>query len=324
MLHLFHHTMHVLTLCLSVFFSLAASAQTALNFSESAVELTTATGTIKGTLLLPTVKKSMPVALIIAGSGPTDRDGNNPMIKNNHLKMLAEGLATRGIACVRYDKRGIAQSQGAAPEEKDLRFEHYINDAAGWITLLKTDKRFSKVIVLGHSEGSLIGMLAVQHAKADAFVSLAGAGRRADQLIRQQLQTQPQQVKDQTFPILDTLVMGKTVDTVNPAFAALFRPSVQPYLISWFRYDPQKEIKKLSVPVLIVQGKNDLQVSESEAMLLAEAAPEKKLVFIDKMNHILKESPPDMQANAATYSNPTLPVIQLCIETIYRFTTSVQ
>jgi alpha-beta hydrolase superfamily lysophospholipase len=82
--------------------------------------------------------------LIIAGSGPTDRNGNSPAIQgaNNSLKYLAEGLAAQGIASVRYDKRGVAESKTAASSESDLRFETYIHDAVLWGKQLRTDKRF--------------------------------------------------------------------------------------------------------------------------------------------------------------------------------------
>jgi alpha-beta hydrolase superfamily lysophospholipase len=306
----------LLLICVS---PLALLAQINSNFKELPVELKTETGVLKGSLLAPDAKKAVPVILIISGSGPTDRDGNNPAMKNNHLKMLAEELAKRGIASVRYDKRGIAQSQLAVLAEKDLRFDHYIQDAAAWIKQLKNDKSFTKVIVLGHSESSLIGMIAAQETKADAFISLAGAGQKADQLIRQQLQAQPQMVKDYALPLLDSLAAGKTVNNINPAYAALFRPSVQPYLISWFKYDPQQEISKLSIPILIMQGGNDLQVSVSEAKLLAAAKPGSQLVIVEQMNHILKESSSDMQVNMATYSNPQLPLAPQCIETLTQF-----
>jgi alpha-beta hydrolase superfamily lysophospholipase len=311
-----------LLLLLICFFPLALFAQINSNFKEAPVELKTETGVLKGSLLTPAAKKAVPVVLIISGSGPTDRDGNNPAMKNNHLKMLAEELAKQGIASVRYDKRGIAQSQVAALAEKDLRFDHYIQDAAAWIKQLKNNKSFTKVIVLGHSEGSLIGMIAAQQTRADAFISLAGAGQKADQLIRQQLQAQPQMVKDYAFPLLDSLVMGKTVESTDPAFAALFRPSVQPYLISWFSYDPQKEINKLNMPVLIIQGSHDIQVSLSEAQLLARAKEGSKLVVVDGMNHILKESSPNVQINMATYSNPDLPLVPQCAEAIAQFAIS--
>jgi pimeloyl-ACP methyl ester carboxylesterase len=321
----YFHSYHLSALLLAIIFSpFALFAQSNNTFKETPAELKTETGLLRGSLITPADKKAVPVVLIISGSGPTDRDGNNPAMKNNHLKMLAEELALWGIASLRYDKRGIAQSQSAALAEKDLRFEHYMYDAAGWVKQLEQDKRFNKVIVLGHSEGSLIGMLAARQTKADAFVSLAGAGQKASQLIRQQLQAQPQVVKDYAFPILDSLAMGKTVANTDPAFAALFRPSVQPYLISWFQYDPQKEIAKLNIPVLIMQGSNDLQVSLDEAKLLAGAKPGSKLIVVDEMNHILKKSSLDMQVNMATYSNPELPLIPQCAEAIVEFINAVK
>jgi alpha-beta hydrolase superfamily lysophospholipase len=307
-----------------IFSPFALFAQSRNIFEETQAELKTETGTLRASLVIPPDKKAVPVVLIISGSGPTDRDGNNPAMKNNHLKMLATELAMRRIASLRYDKRGIAQSQSAALAEKDLRFEHYIYDAAGWVKQLEQDKRFNKVIVLGHSEGSLIGIIATQETKADAFISLAGAGQKAGQLIRQQLQAQPQAVKDYAFPILDSLAMGKTVSNTDPAFAALFRPSVQPYLISWFQYDPQKEIARLTIPVLIMQGNNDLQVSLDEARLLAGAKPGSKLIVVDEMNHILKKSSLDMRVNMATYSNPDLPLVPPCAEAIAEFINSVK
>src|SRR6476469_1360645 len=129
-------------------------------FNETPVVLHTATGDLFGTLMLPANFSKGPVALIIAGSGPTDRNGNNPVMKNESLRMLAQGLATHAIASLRYDKRGIAESKAAMKGEANLRFEDYIKDAQDWIDLLKKDKRFTKVVVIGHSEGSLIGMVA--------------------------------------------------------------------------------------------------------------------------------------------------------------------
>ncbi|GAA4466664.1 alpha/beta hydrolase [Nibrella saemangeumensis] len=272
------------------------------------ITLDTPMGKLAGTLTLPTAAKP-PVVLIIAGSGPTDRNGNNPMMTNNSLKMLAEELAKQGIASLRYDKRGIAESQPAGLKEEDMRFDTFINDAVGWINLLKADNQFSKVVVLGHSEGSLIGMIAANQAKADGFISVAGAGLPADKLIREQMKTQPPQVADMVNPALDSLAQGRLVKNVNPMLGALIRPSVQPYLISWFRYDPQAEIKKLTMPVLIIQGTSDIQVSEEQARLLANARPGAQLLIIDRMNHVLKESEKEMQANIATYSNATLPVV---------------
>ncbi|WP_197088647.1 alpha/beta hydrolase [Rufibacter radiotolerans] len=146
--------------CLLLTQSLRAQTSTA----GDPTELVTEKGNLKGTLLSPAGAKKMPVVLLISGSGPTDRDGNNPAMKNNSLKMVAEGLQAQGIASLRYDKRGIAESKAAGISEADLRFDQYAQDATAWAQKLKQDKRLSKVIILGHSEGSLIGMIAAREA----------------------------------------------------------------------------------------------------------------------------------------------------------------
>jgi pimeloyl-ACP methyl ester carboxylesterase len=275
---------------------------------EEDITLKTKTGDIEGTLMVPETKEQIPVALLIAGSGPTDRNGNNPYMTNNSLKMIAEGLAENGIASLRYDKRAIAKSRKSGLKEIDLRFEHYVKDAEDWIQLLKKDKRFNSVTVIGHSEGSLIGMIAAKGSKADKFVSLAGVGQSADKLLKEQLKAKPPIVLEKSAPIIDKLVEGKTVKDVPQFLFALFRPSVQPYLISWFKYDPSKEIAKLTIPVLIIQGTTDMQVGLEEAELLAKAKKDSKKFILKGMNHVLKEAPADRQKNALTYNNPNLPL----------------
>lgn len=281
--------------------------------------LHTATGAIQGTLLMPATTGPVPVALLIAGSGPTDRDGNNPMAKNNSLKLLAEALQSKGFATLRYDKRGIAASRTAGGKEEDLRFEHYAQDAAAWVRQLKTDPRFSRVVIIGHSEGSLLGMIAAQQSPADRFISLDGAGYPAGDIIRQQLAKQPQAVTDVAYPIIDSLNAGKTVSNVNMMLYALFRPSVQPYLISWFKYNPQTEISKLKIPVLVVQGLADIQVPNENATMLFNALKGSKLAYIRNMNHVLKETTTDVQQNMATYNNPDLPVAPELVGTLTTF-----
>jgi uncharacterized protein len=215
--------------------------------------------TLHSTLLLPKdTSKPMPVVLLLSGSGPTDRNGNSPILpgKNNSLLMLADGLASNGIASLRYDKRGVGESAGAMMAEADLRFETYVDDAVSWCEQLRKDKRFSAVIIAGHSEGSLIGMLAAKRCNADAFISISGAGRVAADILRTQLAGKlPPELAKQSDAILKNLEAGKTTENAPPELAAIYRPSVQPYLISWFRYDPAKSIAELTVPVLIVQAR---------------------------------------------------------------------
>lgn len=288
-------------------FSISTQAQTnsSSTFVESPIELTIKEGKLSGTLCLPNEKKNLVVALLISGSGPTDRDGNNPMMKNNSLKFLAQELAKKGIASVRYDKRGIAASATVSTKEEDVRFEDFISDAQQWIELLKKDKRFNQVVVAGHSEGSLIGM---NLSNIDKFVSLAGAGQSADLILKEQLSSQPQMVKDMCFPIIDKLKNGELVEDVNPVLNSVFRKSIQPYMISWFKHNPQEDIKKLNIPVLIVQGTTDIQVSVKDAELLSNASKNSKKVIIEGMNHIFKTVGSDQQENLATYNNPDLPI----------------
>ena len=110
---------------------------------------------------------------------------------NNSLMMLANELKKNGIASLRFDKRGIGESTSSGMQESDLRFENYVNDVKAWVDLLKESNKFSKIIVLGHSEGSLIGMIASQKAEVEKFISVAGAGNSAGDIIREQLKAQP-------------------------------------------------------------------------------------------------------------------------------------
>ncbi|MBC5800410.1 MAG: alpha/beta hydrolase [Candidatus Eremiobacteraeota bacterium] len=284
--------------------------------AQSDITLQTQTGAIVGTLLLPSIPQPKAVVLIIAGSGPTDRDGNSTALpgKNDAYKLLAAALAGKGVASVRYDKRGIGASASAGTSESRLRFDTYIEDAAAWIGLLHDDKRFPHVIVAGHSEGSLIGMVAVQKAPADAFVSLEGAGRPAAVVLREQLKANlPPEQYALAERIIARLQDGHTMPlpASAPAYMqALFRDSVQPYLISWFKYDPATEIAGVRIPVTIVQGTADVQITMADADALKKADPSARLVIVDGMNHVLKHAPETTSPSEIMkgYDDPSLPV----------------
>lgn len=290
--------------------------------AESNIALKTATGTLAGTLSLPAKGSAIPVVLLIAGSGPTDRDGNSPTLpgKNDALKLLANALAARGIASVRYDKRGIGVSAPAMTAEKDLRFDTYVDDAAGWVKLLHANKRFTKIIIAGHSEGALLGAIAAERGNVAAYVSLEGAGRPAYTVLREQLRPAlaPASLV-QADAILAQLRAGNLYTGDVPAgLEGLFRPSVQPYLISWFKYDPAVEVAKLRIPVTIVQGTADVQVTMEDAEALKSASPSAKLVVVAGMDHVLKYAPDTSSKDAilAAYSNPNLPVAPQVIDAV--------
>lgn len=291
-----------------------AQSENGYGYFELDQSVQTSSGDLYGTLTVPIRKGTFPVALIIAGSGPTDRNGNNAQMKNNSLQMLAHELAAQGIASLRYDKRGIGASKEALISEENLRFENYAEDAKAWASQLKADARFNKLIIIGHSEGSLLGLLACE--QADVFVSLAGAGRPIDVILKEQLATQLSGQKKLLRAAndgLSKLKEGKLVEDAPVELFGLFRPSVQPYMISWMKYDPAVEISKLKIPIVIIQGTTDLQVQVKDAELLHAASPGSRYILIEGMNHIFKPAPSDQEKNIETYSNPELPLApELC------------
>jgi len=274
------------------------------------ISLDTGTGELFGSLLLPKSDTPVPVVLIISGSGPTDRDGNNPDGgRNDSLKRLAWVLAKHNIASVRYDKRGVAASLAATPDERNLTLDAYVSDAQAWGRKLKADPRFGQLILLGHSEGALIASLAAPSVDAAAVISMSGSARPVDQVIRQQLANRlPPPLMLRSNELLDSLKAGKTDDNVPSQLQVIFRPSVQPYLISLFRQDPAAAFAKLKMPALIIQGSNDIQVGVNDARLLKAAKPDADLALIEGMNHVMRIVPNDVKRQLASYKDPNLPL----------------
>ena len=209
-----------------LFFYLAfVSVGFAQNFHEDSIKITTPGGALWGTLAVPSTKDKSHLVVFIAGSGPTDRNGNNTMgIKAQPYKLLAEELAKQGIASFRYDKRGVGRS-AKVKSETELSFETYIDDAVKWIDTLRKDKRFDKIIIAGHSEGSLIGMIAAQKIPVSGFISIAGAGRSAPVVLKEQLEPTIDSLRKEAYTIIDNLVAGKTVAKVSSSFSLLASPT---------------------------------------------------------------------------------------------------
>ncbi|WP_323154593.1 alpha/beta hydrolase [Pseudomonas alvandae] len=274
------------------------------------ISLDTGNGELFGSLLLPKSDTPVPVVLIISGSGPTDRDGNNPEGgRNDSLKRLAWVLAKHNIASVRYDKRGVAASLAATPDERNLSVEAYVADAVAWSHKLAADPRLGPLILLGHSEGALIASLAAPQANAAAVISLAGSARPIDQVLRQQLGNRlPPPLMLRSNELLDSLKAGRPDTNVPPQLQVIFRPSVQPYLISLFRQDPAQAFAALKMPALIIQGSHDIQVSVDDARQLKAAKPDADLALIDGMNHVMRIVPNDVKRQLASYKDPNLPL----------------
>jgi pimeloyl-ACP methyl ester carboxylesterase len=248
---------------------------------------------LSGTLLKPDNVKRPPVVLLIAGSGPTDRNGNQNGAGPGELRQLAEALAERGIASLRYDKRGIGRSAATNLREEDFTFGTLVADAGMWVGLLRQREDLGPLFVLGHSEG---GVVAIELAKASSLaglILLATPGRRFGDVLREQLQAAGLSVslRDQALAILAALERGEDVATVDPALMSLFRPSVQPFLRSELAVDPAADLHATVLPVLIVSGGHDIQVSATDAALLTAARPDARRLHVNEMNHALKITP---------------------------------
>jgi pimeloyl-ACP methyl ester carboxylesterase len=288
---------------------------------ESPVLVKTLAGSISGTLTMPkSTTDKIPVVLII-GSGMADRNGNSTKLglATNDYKLMAEALGKSNIATVRYDKRMVGESAGNL-KENDLRFDDHTDDAISLINFLKADAHFSKVIVLGHGDGSLIGMLAssASEGSVNAYISVEGSADQADKILTEQMKSHPQYLADEFKVVMDSLRRGKIQKSVDPALYFILRPSIQYYVMSWCRYEPQKEIKNLKIPVLIVQGTTDLDLSPDNADKLKKSKYATE-VIIPGMNRVLKDAPPDKEKNLATYNQPDLPLKPELVTSITNF-----
>ncbi len=292
---------------------------------QSYVEAPGPSGPLKGTMLAP-ASPGAPMMLIIPGSGPTDRDGNNPFgLKASTYKLLAEGLAARGIGTVRIDKRGMFASSRAVADANAVTIDDYVTDVGAWTASIRKQTGTPCVWLLGHSEGGLVALAAAQKVQdICGLVLISTAGRPLGEVLRMQLRANPANapILDQAVSAIDTLEAGKRFDVtgMNPALLPLFAPQVQGFLISAFSYDPARLISAVSKPVLIVQGQRDIQVSVADAEWLKQAAPQAKLVLLPDTNHVLKTvTADDRRANGATYADPSLPLAPGVVDAVANF-----
>lgn len=269
--------------------------------------LIVATGGVLEGSLRPGDPADSILVILVAGSGPTDRNGNQPQGGSGALRMLADSLEAYGVSTFRYDKRNIGKSAFADLQEENLRFDTIVNDLVLWVNHWQADGRFSKIFLAGHSEGALVATrAAIRQPAVNGLISLAGAGRPADQLIMKQLERQPDFVRMTADSLFRLVREGQQVEP-PPFLMALFRPSVQDYMRSWILLDPAEEVSQLNVPVLIVQGEQDLQIFPEDGDRLSAAVKQGTRLTISDMNHVLKHVG-DMPDNIASYTDADRPL----------------
>jgi alpha-beta hydrolase superfamily lysophospholipase len=247
--------------------------------------------------------------LIVAGSGPTDRNGNGPRLSTDSYRLLAAGLAANGILSLRYDKRGIGESRALVTREDDVVFEHFIDDAVTAVKSLAARPDVSSVVIAGHSEGAILALAAAERVPVAGLILLMSPGRRYLVPLRDQLKGRlPPGLDARANAILDSFAAGQQVSDIPPELTVLFRPSVQPFLISANRFDPAAMLARMTVPVLVVQGGRDIQIRQTEFDALRSAAPDARTLLLPEANHTMKTAPADLQGNIALYNNPAAPL----------------
>lgn len=272
---------------------------------------------IDGTLLLPNDNTRPNLAIIIGDSGPTDRNGNQNFLKNYSLKKLAETLSKNDIATFRYDKRIVKQIRNNYVD-KNIMFDDFVTDAISVIDYFKTSNNYNKIFVIGHGQGSLVGMLASKE-NVDGFISIAGAGQSMDTVIIEQIEKTAPMFTEEAKEVFMVLKNGKTTSNYPEALSSIFKEDIQLFMSNWIQYNPQEEIKKLNIPVLIINGTKDLQVSLEEATLLESADYPTNLKIIDKMNHIMFIIDGDNLENSKSYNESFRPISTELVETIVNF-----
>lgn len=303
------------------FVSLASMSVT---FSETLLEAPGPKGPLKGTLLTPN-SKPIAAVLIAPGSGPTDRDGNNPLgVNASSYRLLAEGLAAKGFATLRIDKRGMFASTMAVKDANAVTITDYVDDVRAWVKVLRREVQTPCIWVLGHSEGGVVALVSAQEEDVCGVVLIATPARPMGEVLREQLKANPANAPllKEALPVIDALEHRRRVDTTNihPALQSLFHPAVQGFLIDAFSYNPSQLISTISKPVLVLQGQRDLQVSEADARQLKAANPQASLIILPNMNHVMKEvTSNDPKANIASYAEPSLPLAPSLIDSIGHF-----
>jgi len=285
-----------------------------VNYSSEDITINTH---VDGTLLFPNSNEKPKLAIIIGGSGPIDRNGNQNFLKNNSLKKLAERLSNQGIATFRYDKRVVKQIR-TGNIDKNTLFDDFVTDAVSVIEYFKKTNSYSKIYVIGHSQGSLVGILAGE-GRMDGFVSISGAGKSIDSVVIEQVQKTAPQFTEGAKKAFGAMRYGRTISNYPPELSSIFNQEIQAFMINWMQYNPKELINSLDVPILILNGTKDLQVSIEEAQSLKNAAPNAELKIIEKMNHIMFIIDGDDLENAKSYNESTRPISSEVIEAIVNF-----
>ena len=289
----------------------------ALATNASAGESRVRIGAIDAVLTVPADVERPVVALLIAGSGSTDHDGNGPQIKPATLKKLSERLVARKIATLRYDKRGAGGWKPEFGRAEDFRFKDYVDDAVALVDHLRAGGKFSKIVLVGHSEGGLVAILTATRVPVDRLILLATAARKQGDLLKAQMEKKLS--ADAFAPVakaIDAIMAGEAVDP--PPQGLAIPPVMQPSIASALSADPVEPLLKLVVQTLIVAGGEDHQIARLDFLALSTAAPVAKTLWLPRMNHVLVDVTDDAD-DLASYNQAERPLDADMIDAVSAF-----
>lgn len=268
-------------------------------FYETKIAVKTGTYTLPGVLCVPNNIKNPPVVILLAGSGPNDKD--ETVGANKVLKDLAVGLSSNGIATYRYDKRTLVYGKEISQkmDKFDLNQE-VMEDAISAVKMLKKNPDFkeSKIYIIGHSLGAMCAPLIAKKCKAvSGIVLLAGNARPLEDVLLEQynyifgLDSIDLQEKN------NLEIIGNQIKIVkNPKLLKTAKPNELPlgltshYWQSLAKYNQLQVAKKLKQPILVIQGERDYQVTMTDFNLWKEnlSANEKnQFISYPGLNHLL-------------------------------------
>lgn len=285
--------------------------------------------TLSGTIALPgDTATPFPIAVIIAESGPTDRNGNAPTgtLRSNLYAQLAWRLAERGVATLRYDKRVLPVTQGNV-NLAALTLDDLAHDVSAAVASLRGDGRFTAMVLVGHGEGATLAIRAMRFGlDADGLVLVAAAGRPMRVILREQLRRQVDDALLERFDsAMNRYLRGDPVGDIPSALEPLFVGVNRVFMRSAISISPSDELAVLTVPVLIVHGETDLQMSARDARSLQAARPDARVVIVRSANHVFKRvADTTLAAQLPTYTNPRLPVVPELVDAIVEFVESVR
>jgi len=291
-----------------------------LAVNASADESKIRVGAIDAWLSIPPDVEHPPVALLLAGSGSTDHDGNGPQLKPATLKKLSDALGAHGVATLRYDKRGAGGWKPEFGRPEDFRFKDFVDDATSLVAYLRDSRKFSRVVLVGHSEGGLVAVLTARRTPIDRLALLCVTARKQGDLLKAQLEKKVP--PDRFAPMakaIDDIMAGQIVDAMPPGLS--IPPAMQPGMASAFTEDPIDPLKEIDVPTLIVNGGRDSQLARIDHLALSTASPAAKTLWLDDMNHVLNDVS-DEADDLAAYNQPERPLDPTLIETLVAFITA--